>query len=175
MPRLALAVLKYQSCISDQWAHSTGETFITMSVEPGVLDANVLAYAVNADAAQHAASRALLEAARDAATTLFVSSQILCEFYSVITNPRRVDVACPPEKALRIIAALIALPGLRVLPIPAYAVAIWMELLRRRPVTGASIFDLQIVATMHANGLQRIYTFNASDFELFPELVVVAP
>jgi hypothetical protein len=36
-----------------------------MSVEPGILDANVLAYAINADAAQHTASRGLLEAARD--------------------------------------------------------------------------------------------------------------
>src|ERR1017187_97290 len=35
-----------------------------MLVEPGILDANILAYAVNADAPQHAASRALLEAAR---------------------------------------------------------------------------------------------------------------
>ena len=40
------------------------------SVEPGVLDANVLAYAVNADAAQHVAARSLLEAARDPSTSL---------------------------------------------------------------------------------------------------------
>jgi hypothetical protein len=33
------------------------------SVEPGVLDANVLAYAINADAAQHVAARTLVEAA----------------------------------------------------------------------------------------------------------------
>jgi len=61
-----------------------------MPIEPGVLDANVLVYAVNADAPQHSASRALLEQARDPSTTLYVTSQILCEFYSVITNPRRV-------------------------------------------------------------------------------------
>jgi hypothetical protein len=35
-----------------------------MSVEPGTLDANVLDYAINADAPQHAASRALVEAWR---------------------------------------------------------------------------------------------------------------
>jgi hypothetical protein len=34
-----------------------------MPVDPGVLDANVLAYAVDVDAPQHAASSALLEAA----------------------------------------------------------------------------------------------------------------
>jgi predicted nucleic acid-binding protein len=36
-----------------------------MFVEPGILDVNILAYAFNADAPQHSASRSLLEAARD--------------------------------------------------------------------------------------------------------------
>jgi hypothetical protein len=44
-----------------------------------------------ADAPQHAAARALLDAARaDASATLLVTIQILCEFYSIVTNPRRV-------------------------------------------------------------------------------------
>lgn len=146
-----------------------------MSVEPGILDANVLAYALNADAPQHAASRALLEAASDPSITLYVTSQILCEFYSVITNPRRVTVASSPTEALRIISALLAVPGLRILPIPARAVAGWIELLRRHPVTGGDVFDLQIVATMQANGIQRIYTFNTDAFKVFPEIVAMTP
>ena len=54
-----------------------------MLVDPGVLDANILAYAVNADAPRHAASRALVEAARDPSITLYVTSQILCEFLPI--------------------------------------------------------------------------------------------
>jgi predicted nucleic acid-binding protein len=146
-----------------------------MSVEPGILDANILAYALNADAPQHAASRALLEAASDPSIVLYVTSQILCELYSLITNPRRVAVASSPGEALLIISALLALPGLKVLPIPARTVAGWMELLQRHPVTGGDVFDLQIVATMQANGIQRIYTFNTDDFDVFPELAVVTP
>jgi predicted nucleic acid-binding protein len=146
-----------------------------MSVEPGVLDANVLAYAVNADTPQHAASRVLLDAANDPSVTLYVTSQILCELYSLITNPRRVVVASSSAKALNIISSMLALPGLYVLPTPARAVAGWMKLLQRHPVTGGDIFDLQIVATMQANGVQRIYTFNGDDFRVFPELAVVTP
>jgi len=146
-----------------------------MLVEPGILDANILAYAVNADAPQHAASRALLEAARNPSIALYVTSQILCEFYSLITNPRRVAVASSPTSALRMISAILAFPGLHVLPTPARAVVAWMELLRRHPVTGGDVFDLQIVATMQANDVQRIYTFNTDDFEVFPELTVVTP
>jgi len=33
----------------------------------------------------------------------------------------------------------------------------------------------QIIATMLANGIQRIYTFNPGDFQVFAELTVVAP
>jgi predicted nucleic acid-binding protein len=146
-----------------------------MLVEPGILDANILAYAVNADAPQHAASRALLEAARNPSIALYVTSQILCEFYSLITNPRRVAVASSPTSALRMISAILAFPGLHVLPTPARAVVGWMELLQRHPVTGGDVFDLQIVATMQANDVQRIYTFNTDDFEVFPELTVVTP
>ena len=61
-----------------------------MSVEPGIIDANVLFYAMDADAPHHAASRALLEAGRNPLATLYVTPQILCEFYSIVTNPRRV-------------------------------------------------------------------------------------
>ena len=44
-----------------------------MSVEPGIVDANVLVYALDADAPQHLASRHLLEEGRRAATTLYVT------------------------------------------------------------------------------------------------------
>lgn len=80
-----------------------------------------------------------------------------------------------PSEALEAISALLALPGIHVLPTPAQAVAGWMALLQRHPVTGADVFDLQLVATMQAHNVRRIYTFNTRDFEVFPELTVIAP
>jgi len=53
-----------------------------MKIEPGALDANILVYAVETSAPQHAVSRALIEAARDPTTALYLTSQVLCEFYS---------------------------------------------------------------------------------------------
>jgi len=51
-----------------------------MPVEPGLVDTNVLVYALD-DAAQHGSSRTLLEAGRAASVILYVTSQIICEFY----------------------------------------------------------------------------------------------
>ena len=146
-----------------------------MSIEPGLLDANILVYAVEVDAPQHAASRALIEGARDASTVLYLVSQVLREFYSVVTNPRRVASPRSPADALGAVSAVLALPGVHVLSTPARAVAGWMALLERRPVTGRDVFDLQLVATMLANDIRRIYTFNKGDFEIFPELTGTAP
>jgi uncharacterized protein len=144
-----------------------------MSVEPGIIDANVLVYAMDADAPQHASSRALLEAARDALATLYVTPQILCEFYSIVTNARRVPKPRSTADALAVLSGLLAF--LHVLPVPVRTMEELLGLLRRRTVTGGDIFDLQIVATMRANGMQRIYTFNKDDFDVFPELEVITP
>jgi toxin-antitoxin system PIN domain toxin len=144
-----------------------------MSFEPGIVDANVLVYAMDADAPQHAASRALLEAARNKSTTFYVTLQILCEFYSIVTNARRVPKPRSSVDALSAISSLLSF--LHVLPVPARVVEGWLDLLRRRRVTGGDVFDLQLVATMLANGIQRIYTFNTDDFKVFTELIVVTP
>ena len=92
-----------------------------MPVEPGIVDTNVLVYALNPDAPQHAAARALLEAARvDAPAPLFVTSQILCEFYSIVTNPRRVPKPRTAPEAMAAISSLLAF--LHMLPVPGHAV-----------------------------------------------------
>lgn len=143
------------------------------SVEPGIADTNVLVNALDADAPQHATARALLELARSGSVILYVTSQILCEFYSVVTNARRVARPRTPDDALNAISDLLAF--LHVLPIPSRTVEGWMRLLRRHPVIGGDIFDLQIIATMQANGIARIYTFNTDDFSAFAELEVMKP
>jgi predicted nucleic acid-binding protein len=81
----------------------------------------------------------------------------------------------PASEALSVLSSLLALPGLHVLPTPVRAVAGWMDLLKRRPVTGANVFDLQIVATVQANGVRCIYTYNTADFAVFSELKIVNP
>ena len=105
----------------------------------------------------------MIEAARDPANTLYLTSQALCAFYSVVTNPWRVAAPHSSAEALRAISAFLALPGIHVLPTPA------------RAVTGGDVFDLQLVATMQANNIQRIYTFNTGDFEMFSESTVTTP
>jgi len=42
-------------------------------------------------------------------------------------------------------------------------------------ISGPAIFDVQIVATMSSNGVERIYTYHKSGFEPFDQIEVMDP
>jgi predicted nucleic acid-binding protein len=90
-----------------------------------------------------------------------------------VTNSRRVSKPRSTAEAIAAISNLLAF--LHVLPVPGHAAYHLLDLLRRHPVTGGDVFDLQIVAAMQANGVERIYTFNGTDFAVFTELVIATP
>jgi hypothetical protein len=90
-----------------------------------------------------------------------------------VTNPRRVPKPRSSADALAATSGMLAF--LLVLPTPARTTTVLMELLQAHPVSGAEIFDLQIVAGMKVNNILRIYAFNVADFAMFPELTVVVP
>jgi predicted nucleic acid-binding protein len=117
-----------------------------ISVEPGFIDANVLVYALDAQAPRHLVSRNLLDTGRAGQATLYVTSQVLCEFYAVVTNPHPVAKVRSAADAIEAIAGLLAF--LHVLPIPARTVEGWLDMLRVRPVTGGAVFDLHIASAM---------------------------
>jgi len=48
-------------------------------------------------------------------------------------------------------------------------------MLRLHPVRGGAVFDLQLIATSAANGVDRICTFNRADFGGFAGLEIVTP
>ena len=65
----------------------------------------------------------------DPAVTLYVTLQILCEFYSVETNPKRIAAAFTAAEATKMLADLLELPGLHVLATPSLAARKLTELL----------------------------------------------
>ena len=142
-----------------------------------MLDTNVLVYAFDRQSTFHEASRALLARAADekSQNRYSVTPQVLAEFFAVVTNPRRVQNPRTPQEALDAIEQLTALPRLSVLAIPVDVVARWIALARRHEVRCSGVFDLQLVATMLANGVRKIYTFDRSHFEHFNEIEVATP
>jgi predicted nucleic acid-binding protein len=104
-----------------------------------------------------------------------VAPQNLAEFYSVVTNPRRVSTPLSASSARAEVGKMLSMAGLRILEVPNDIVARWHALLERYPVTGREFYDLQLVATMLANDVRRIYSFDRKDFERFTELDLLTP
>jgi hypothetical protein len=92
-----------------------------------------------------------------------------------VVTSQRVGSPMTSKEALAAIATYLAMPGMIVLPVPVDVVGRWTNLLRRHPVTGQNVFDVQLVATMLGSGVRRIYTWNVRDFRPFKELQVLVP
>lgn len=127
-----------------------------------LVDTNVLVYAVNIDAREHHASRALLKAVSDGEVGAALVSQILLEFFAVVTNPRRV------ERPLTAAAAWGEIDRFRVIfrvldPGPS-ALDELSRLMKARKITGPDVFDAWLVAQMRSCGVSAICTYNAADF-----------
>lgn len=140
-----------------------------------LIDTNVLVYALDTDSRQHLASKEALAAALSPDGELCVVQQVLAEFYATITNPKRVPRPLGSAVAADEIESLLALPGLTLLPQPADLTETTLELLRRVPVGGAGIFDLQIAAAALGNRVRRVLTYDTKVFSRIEDLAVVLP
>lgn len=140
----------------------------------GVLDTNVLVYAHQQGSDPYGESFLLISFANDDRQRFAVTPQILLEFYSIVTDSRRVSTPLTSSEATESINELLALPGIFLLPHPADLIDRLQALLEKHPVTGPEIYDLQIVATMLAYDVNRIYTYDKG-FNRFDEIKAELP
>lgn len=139
------------------------------------LDTNVLVYAYFEDSPHFAVSDTLLAAAEQEAAGLCVADQVLAEFFATVTNPKQVSSPMTSAEAAGAVREILALPGIVPLPTPVGLTSRWLELVDEHPVTRQAIFDLQLAATLIANGVRRIYTFDATHFASIPEFEALEP
>ncbi len=140
-----------------------------------MIDTNVFVYALYPAYPQYSAALHLREQAQDPAADFYVTTQILAEFYSTVTNPRRIQPPLSIDRVLQEVENIQTLAGLIVLPLPVEVVTRWVQLARQQQISRSDIFDTRIVATMLENEIRRIYTFNVDDFTIYPDIEVIVP
>lgn len=123
----------------------------------------------------HGAARHLRDQAVLGQINACITPQVLCEFYAVMTNPRRVNRPLSHEHAGREVAVYLQAEPLGLI-IPGHAAVqrLW-ALARKYGITGLRIHDLFLVATMLEHDVETIYTENVSDFQSFTEIKTVNP
>jgi predicted nucleic acid-binding protein len=143
------------------------------SAEAVFLDTNVL-IATSVDAhPSHAVASALVARLAAGAATACISPQVCREFLSVMTRAPVEGRAFSPDEALEVLdgwlgdCALMEETGdvLREL----------LGLVARFGVKGKQVHDANVVATMGANRITRLATFNPSDFRRYEDLVALEP
>lgn len=139
--------------------------------EPRFIDTNVLVYANQAGSTHHAAAVALLTQVEAAGAPLWISGQVLREYLAVVTRQQGRTVALPMPQAIERVRFFIQLFRL-VEDAPSVRAELF-NLLSTHPVAGKQVHDANIVATMLANGITHLLTFNVGDFRRFADLITI--
>lgn len=140
-----------------------------------VIDTNLLLYAVNPDALEHARARGLLEEWRRGDRDWFVTWGIIYEFLRVSTHPRVFQAPITLTQAHKWIAALLAGRDDSILVATDRHTGVLEQVVASHPrVRGNPVHDLHIATLMMEHGVPEIRTADA-DFHQFAFLRVVNP
>lgn len=140
-----------------------------------LLDTNLLVYANSSTSRFQTKAKTILGDVIEEKLAGCVSIQNIYEFYAVITDPKRVEVAIKQKQAERLLANFIEAENLpKIFPKETNLFNL-LTLIRKYKITRQEIFDAQLVATMMDNEVQTIYTADEKFFRKFDFLEVVNP
>ena len=140
-----------------------------------VVDTNVLVYAADESAPEHARCRSLVEAWRRRNGAWYVTWGICYEFLRVVTHPRVMRHPWTITDGARFLSAIQESPGLGVLVPTDRHSAVLAEVVAAVPgLAGNIIHDAETAVLMREHGIRRICTRD-TDFHRFPFLEPVDP
>lgn len=143
-------------------------------MRPVLFDSNILVYAHNLNSPFYQKAKELHEKVVFGGLAAAVSVQNLLEFYSIITDSKRIEKVVEPQIAQKHCLAYLE-AGFQIIYPKAGDFEMVTKLVSRTKIKGRKIFDVYLVATMLSNGIKTIYTANERDFEMFGQIKVVNP
>lgn len=132
--------------------------------EPILFDTNILVYAHNLDSPYHLKAISLVKAATEGVLEAVLAQQNLLEFYSIITDPKRVSKPLPPNEAAGLVKDYLNSPFEIIFP---HQESLKSAFFLDKDSKGGEIFDTFLVATMLSNNVKSIVTVNTKDFKSF--------
>jgi toxin-antitoxin system PIN domain toxin len=140
-----------------------------------VVDTNVLVYAADTSAQEHARCRALVEGWRPRNGAWYITWGICYEFLRVVTHPRVMRHPWTVGDGARYLAALQASPGLSILVPTDRHAGVLADVIAEVPgLSGNILHDTHTAVLMREHGIRRICTRD-TDFHRFPFLDPIDP
>lgn len=138
------------------------------------LDTNILVYSTfeDYDAAKHIKSREAIDSLSVSGKTLFISPQVLREFYAVSTNKNIFKKPLTGKQAVQKIKEF--LDVFSVVFESENTIHRLITLLDKHAITRQKVHDMNIAATMLDNNIRHLVTFNRDDFKIIKEITMVS-
>ena len=145
----------------------------TMAGDPVFVDTNILVYANTVTAPWHLDAQAALQSYRASAAELWISRQILREYLATLSRTQSFSAPVP---AVVLCADVVRFQSqFRIAEDGMTVTHNLLTLLLSIPAGGKQVHDANIVATMQAHGLRRLFTHNTADFTRFGSLIQIEP
>lgn len=140
-----------------------------------LVDTGVLLRLFDASDPEHQNIVSLFRLLRSRGDELIATAQNIAEFWNVSTRPAASrggygQSVHATDRRVRFLERL----GRVLLPAPA-EYAHWRDLLVTHSISGVSVHDARLVASMQAAGITRLISLNASDFKRYPEVETLTP
>jgi toxin-antitoxin system PIN domain toxin len=117
-----------------------------------LVDVNILLYAHNVDAPQHAASAAWIQRMLAGQDSIGLTLPVVWAFVRVSTNPRFWPSPMTAAKAFGVVKELLALPGVQLIQPGARHIEILEALVTKYKATGPLVSDAVLAALAIENG-----------------------
>ena len=137
-------------------------------------DTNLLLRLADPASVQHSVAATALARLFGRGDEVFVTPQNLIEFWAVVTRPIEANgFGWGSERAALEVAEL--QKRFPLLPDSPEIFPRWLELVNQLPVHGKRVHDARLVAVLQAHSVERLITFNVSDFAAFKSVSLVNP
>jgi hypothetical protein len=140
-----------------------------------VVDTNILLYAADRDAPEHAVCRDLVLQWRRGTSPWYLTWGIIYEFLRVATHQNVFRKPLALSKAWSFVEAVLASPSVNILAETERHDRVASEVFGSVPgISGNLVFDARTAIVMKEHGVKTIYTRD-NDFHRFPFLEVIDP
>jgi predicted nucleic acid-binding protein len=140
-----------------------------------LLDTNILVHAYNKSSPNQKQASKIMRQALKGEIDVCLASQVICEFFAVITNPKKVECPMDLDEAADLCLDIWECREIeKVTPTSLTPIEVF-KLVKELKLAKGRIFDCIIAVTSRENRIDAIYTENVSDFENYSFLKVINP
>lgn len=140
-----------------------------------LFDSNILVFAHNVASPFQKQAEKLISSVIDGRLSVVLAQQNLLEFYSIITNPKRVQMPIGLTDVHFLINEYLRSGIFNLIYPKETTLTGTFGLAEKHKIKGADIFDAYLATTMLDNDVGTIYTDNIKHFEMFDKIKAVNP